>query len=224
MGQGFGAFGKMPGLGDFFRFGLPNDFLEPWDAWLQQVLLAGQDALGDDWQEAYMSAPIWRFTLSAGHMGADGVQGIMMPSVDRVGRQFPLTLARRVAVETPALDAHFANIETFTELETVALDALENDLSREALERELAEITPRAVEPLVESTAETGRLRAAGGNVMPALMAALIAPGFRAPSVWTAELEDDGRVWVTEGLPHDRDLPGFFDLRLEEDNLRVVLA
>lgn len=224
MGQGFGAFGKMPGMGDFFRLNLPADFIEPWDAWIQQVLLSGRAALGEGWQEAYMSAPIWRFSLSAGQMGPRGILGIMMPSVDRVGRQFPLTLAMPLAPGIPALDAHFTNMETFAELEAVALDALENDLSREALEAELAEVTPRAVEPLDDSTAQTGNLRAAGGNVMPALMAALIAPGFRAPSIWTAELEDDGRVWVTEGLPAEREWPGFFDLRPTDDALAAVLA
>jgi type VI secretion system protein ImpM len=35
MAAAFGAFGKMPSLGDFFRFGLPADFVSAWDDWLQ---------------------------------------------------------------------------------------------------------------------------------------------------------------------------------------------
>lgn len=227
---GVGAFGKMPGMGDFFRFNLPQAFVEPWDAWLIGLLTVGREALGERWQEAYMSAPIWRFSLSPGQMGPDGLLGIMMPSVDRVGRQFPLTLAVPLPSGTAALDAHFANADTFAALESVALDALDNDLSREALAPYLADVDLDLPEPLTSSAAEEGVLRAAGPEVVPALMAALIAPGFRAPSVWTADLEGDGRVLVVEGLPKGRDLPGFFDLSQpapsspQDDPISALLA
>ena len=31
----FGAYGKMPSLGDFFRINASRGFVEPWDIWLQ---------------------------------------------------------------------------------------------------------------------------------------------------------------------------------------------
>jgi len=53
---------------------------------------------GEDWLDSYLTAPIWRFLLSSGVCGQMPMLGVMMPSVDRVGRYFPLT----VVVELPA--------------------------------------------------------------------------------------------------------------------------
>ena len=48
-----------------------------------------------------MMAPIWRFALAPGVAGPLPMLGVMMPSVDRVGRQFPLTLAAPMAEASP---------------------------------------------------------------------------------------------------------------------------
>ncbi|MEO0912830.1 MAG: type VI secretion system-associated protein TagF, partial [Pseudomonadota bacterium] len=121
----FGAFGKIPALGDFFRIGLPPAFTEPWDAWVQAGLLAAREAFGADWDGHYNSAPIWRFSLAANLAGAKPVQGVIMCSVDRVGRQFPLTLAAQCAEDVTPAEAHFAGADIFAALEAIALDALE---------------------------------------------------------------------------------------------------
>ena len=84
----FGAYGKIPALGDFFRLGAEREFVTPWDIWLQTTLLAARKSLGDRFEDCYMSAPIWRFALPPSIAGTQGVVGILMPSVDRVGRQF----------------------------------------------------------------------------------------------------------------------------------------
>ena len=107
MPDGVGAFGKMPSAGDFFRLNAPPGFVRAWDGWLQQAMLEGQRALGPAWDDAYMSAPIWRFTLTAGLAGPHKAQGVLMPSVDRVGRRFPLTLMRALDTPGPAPHDHF---------------------------------------------------------------------------------------------------------------------
>ena len=89
------------------------------------------------WSDAYMSAPIWRFTLAPGLAGRAGMLGVFMPSVDRVGRQFPLTLAIRLDGESPALASHFAAGRTFEHLETIALAALDDDTTRDRLAESL---------------------------------------------------------------------------------------
>jgi len=88
-----GFFGKIPSRGDFVRAGLPRSFISPWDEWLQAMLPASREALGETWQDAWMEAPIWRFLIQPGICGPDAVLGVFMPSVDRAGRYFPLTLA-----------------------------------------------------------------------------------------------------------------------------------
>ena len=45
--RGAGAFGKMPGMGDFLRLDLPAGFTRAWDTWLQAGLISARDrALG----------------------------------------------------------------------------------------------------------------------------------------------------------------------------------
>ncbi|MBF2984305.1 type VI secretion system-associated protein TagF, partial [Pseudomonas aeruginosa] len=41
-----GFYGKLAGRGDFVSRGLPNTFVEPWDAWLASGMRASQDELG----------------------------------------------------------------------------------------------------------------------------------------------------------------------------------
>lgn len=134
MSAAFGAYGKMPSLGDFFRINLPRSFVEPWDAWLQKSLAASQSALGAAWEEAYMSAPIWRFSLPRNVAGAAPMLGVLMVSVDKVGRKFPLTLA------SPQAADHDEAAQTFEALEDAALMALEDSTTRDSLASALGTI------------------------------------------------------------------------------------
>jgi type VI secretion system protein ImpM len=87
-----GYFGKLPAKGDFLRASLPEDFIAPLDAWCRDCLASSRAALGERWDEAWMSAPVWRFLLPAGACGAQAVLGVWLPSMDRVGRHFPFML------------------------------------------------------------------------------------------------------------------------------------
>jgi type VI secretion system protein ImpM len=98
-GAAIGFCGKLPARGDFVSIGLPRGFVEPWHDWMQRMLAASRAALGDDWLAAWNVAPIWRFALPPGGCGPDAALGLWMPSIDRVGRQFPLTFAA-VAAES----------------------------------------------------------------------------------------------------------------------------
>lgn len=87
-----GLYGKLPSHGDFLRRRASDDFVSTWDAWLQDCMTASRSAMGDRWLEVYLTSPVWRFSGAAGACGAAPVIGVMAPSVDRVGRYFPLTL------------------------------------------------------------------------------------------------------------------------------------
>ncbi len=75
------------------RRALPQSFVLPWDSWLQTVVGAARDSLGDRFESAWDAAPCWRFCLPPGVCGDDAVAGVLMASEDAVGRRFPLTLA-----------------------------------------------------------------------------------------------------------------------------------
>jgi hypothetical protein len=78
----FGFWGKLPSRGDFLGTGLPKAVVETWDSWISASLAASQAAMGEDWQPAWMEAPVWCFFASAGCFGSDSVSGVWMPSVD----------------------------------------------------------------------------------------------------------------------------------------------
>lgn len=94
-----GFYGKLASRGDFVSRGLPQSFIQPWDAWLAAGLLASQSQLGGAWLNAYLVSPLWRFALAPGVCGPDAVTGVLMPSIDRVGRYFPLTVACLLPVD-----------------------------------------------------------------------------------------------------------------------------
>jgi type VI secretion system protein ImpM len=92
-----GLYGKVPALGDFFVRRLPGEFCEPWDQWLQQVVAALHAREPERWGAIFDGWPAYCFTLDAGTCGPVPVIGVVVPSRDRVGRRFPLTLAVALA-------------------------------------------------------------------------------------------------------------------------------
>lgn len=213
---GFGAFGKMPSAGDFFRLNTPVGFVRVWDNWLQQVMLAGQGAYGRDFDGHYMSAPIWRFTLPAGQAGAAKVMGVMMPSVDRVGRRFPLTLMAPLATPGPAALDHLSDAAVFARLEDVALDALEDTMTRDKLSEVLADISVpdmRAVAPLPAANARLVRMGPTGAELLsPALAGEPLEARLKGCSLWTAILDGVPRMMACPGLPQGEAAMRLFDL------------
>jgi type VI secretion system protein ImpM len=88
-----GYFGKMPVRGDFLSRDLPREFVEPWDDWIQLALQNSREQLSDRWLDFYLTSPVWRFALAPAICGKTPWIGVLMPSVDSVGRYFPLTVA-----------------------------------------------------------------------------------------------------------------------------------
>jgi len=84
-------FGKLGAKRDFIALVTPRRFLEMWEPWIQACMSASRHQLGAQWQNAFLTAPVWRFWLGADISGTT-VVGAIMPSVDGVGRYYPLTL------------------------------------------------------------------------------------------------------------------------------------
>lgn len=88
-----GFFGKLPARGDFVGGGLSAALVATWHGWMQQRLAESRDELQEGWTEAWLVAPVWRFALPPGQCGTQSVTGLFLPSVDKVGRYFPLLAA-----------------------------------------------------------------------------------------------------------------------------------
>jgi len=153
-----GLFGKLPAKRDFIAINAPGGFLTTYEKWLQGGLTASRLALGQAWQEAYLNAPIWRFWLGAAH-GGQTVAGAFMPSVDGIGRYFPLTVfavaTPGAAIPPPELDPQDAWFEA---IEDFLLQALEPQASYEAVAQRLATLPVPHDQHLAAPPADMTRL------------------------------------------------------------------
>ena len=131
-----GFFGKIPSKGDFVQAGLPRSFVDAWDGWMQDRLAASRRILGDAWLDLWMEAPIWRFRLASGLCGPAAAAGVWMPSIDRVGRHFPLTFA-----------ALGSGTGWIAEAEAIGIETLEQDLPIETI---IARLRGIAIDPAPE--------------------------------------------------------------------------
>lgn len=122
-----GFYGKVPSKGDFVSRNLPRTFIDPWDQWLQESIANSQQQLGEQWLENYLTSPIWRFALSKGVCGDNAWTGLVMPSVDSVGRYFPLTLATPVNDPSQLLSIADNEQQWFLQAEDIALSALDQN-------------------------------------------------------------------------------------------------
>lgn len=206
-----GFFGKVTSNGDFVGRRLPRSFQQPWDGWLQAGLRQSRQALGERWVPTWLSSPIWRFALAPGVCGDDGWTGLMMPSVDRVGRHFPLTLAAGVAALRP-LDCITQYEAWFASLEELALSSLCEEFSLEAFDAALCALAGQPAD---------GVSAPAAGTVIsldspPALvLQALATAALSGHSLWWT----DGSPQVARCLLVCRSLPapGAFAALLDGD-------
>lgn len=137
-----GLHGKLPQHSDFVTRNLPMTFCTGWDDWMQRSLLASQDALSNHWLEIYLTSPIWRFVLSRGVVDDQVWAGVMVPSVDKVGRYYPLVLAQPCAAEILPTVPLIESSAWFEALEAFALQALQDNLPFAELEHQLNQLAP----------------------------------------------------------------------------------
>jgi type VI secretion system protein ImpM len=117
-----GYYGKVPVRGDFVHAGFPRDFNDPWHDWQSRVIAGSRTIMGEAWLDAFLEAPVWRFVLSGGLCGARAAIGLILPSVDKVGRYFPLTLAALSDAGTPDAEAWSGWLDSVEDLGRQALD------------------------------------------------------------------------------------------------------
>jgi len=133
-----GFYGKVASRGDFVSRGLPQSFVQPWDAWLAAGLRASQQQLGEGWLDAYLVSPLWRFVLAAGVSGPGAMVGVLMPSIDRVGRYFPLTVAQTLDIDQ-SLAAVIGSPELwFEQVEALMLSTLEENADFSAFDHSVS--------------------------------------------------------------------------------------
>lgn len=176
-----GFFGKVTSHGDFVGRRLAPAFQQAWDGWLQGGLQLSKTALGPAWLATYLSSPIWRFALAPGVCGERGWAGLLMPSVDRVGRHFPLTLACALPPSMPLLDCMTSHETWYGRLEALALSSLGEQFSLDDFDAALsaaaqpdgAVVAPAG--PIIALDATRSLADADGAGLMRAIAGAALA-------------------------------------------------
>jgi type VI secretion system protein ImpM len=160
-----GFYGKLPSHGDFLRRRTAEAFIRVWDAWLQACMTGSRAALGDRWLDLYLTSPAWRFACAPGAAGPTAVAGVMAPSVDRVGRYFPVTVVAELPGDVNVLALAVDARAFFDAAERLVIDTLETErVDLEHFDAEVArlgdEITRAGVsQPVVLEPASTALLR-----------------------------------------------------------------
>jgi type VI secretion system protein ImpM len=191
-----GLFGKLGAKRDFIALATPRSFLEAWEPWMQSSLSASRHQLGERWQQAFLTAPVWRFWLGAGICGTTAV-GAIMSSLDGMGRYYPLTLhaiadegAPIAPPDVETQDEWFGEAESFL-LSTLAHDAAFDDISQRldglAVPRTLSRAaSDRNIVPLGDNMAAMATTGADFATPMSALRAARPEVYAAASFWWTA--------------------------------------
>jgi type VI secretion system protein ImpM len=136
-----GWFGKMPALGDFASRRLPDAWIAAWDDWLRHELATLRDELDDDaWLALYMVAPVRRFWLAPGLLTPAAWLGVLMPSVDSVGRHFPLTLATPLGGGHDHFVDALANADWLDAADALAREVLDPAFGVAALEQAILQL------------------------------------------------------------------------------------
>lgn len=146
--MGIGIFGKLPAKRDYVQSGMPSGLMELLDPWLQAAVAQSRNDMGQGWLQTYLASPIWRFWLG-NRVAGQTVLGALMPSVDGVGRYFPLLCAavHERPIVPPDIDPQD---KWFEELEGHMLAALSDDATFEGLTRGIGSMdSPEAPLPLV---------------------------------------------------------------------------
>lgn len=242
-----GWFGKLPSLGDFAQRRLPPEFVQVWDDWLGAELARVRMRHDSGWLQAYLGSPVWRFVLLPGTLtpAAPAWTGVLMPSVDKVGRYFPLTLAVEIGTVPDQAKDVDGLLAWLQDLDDVAADALHEDWSLDQLEHELVgrpAPEPRPFDPedtqfgLAGSDLDDGmgqlsdvfdELRVTGGpgRMLPAparrelarVLALQVVQSRRGLALWWCDVPDDARVLISRGLPTHQRFDALFGLNNGHD-------
>lgn len=209
-----GFFGKIPSHGDFITRNLSRNFLDAWDQWLQSSVAESKAQLGERWLDVYLTSPIWRFAVMPGLCGRRGWAGILMPSVDRVGRYFPLSIATPLADGVTPIQVQACANAWFEAIEGLALRTLDDDhFEANGLQSALEVVTELelAAMPLetLSLTSEAWSwvvLGPAGADVSVGLAHSLVGRAASPYSLWwtPGSNETTAAALAVAGLPEPR--------------------
>ncbi|MES2259270.1 MAG: type VI secretion system-associated protein TagF [Pseudomonadota bacterium] len=198
-----GFFGKVTSHGDFVSRRLAPGPLAVWDAWLQAAMQGSRDALGPRWLETYLTSPIWRFALAPGVCDNNAWAGVLMPSVDRVGRHFPLTIIAGAPGGGALFDWLANGKPWFDQLENLALSSLDEGFMLDRFDSQLQAMPPLSDAAAGQAGPAGFRLPIPSIDALGGQMPQLAAAALRGQSLWWTDgsAQVEPCVLLCRGLP-----------------------
>lgn len=223
-----GYYGKIPAVGDFISYNLIRDFVKPWDDWLQTVITETKDALGDEWLNTYLTSPIYRFVLTPGNCGEEGYFGVMIPSVDRVGRYFPFMICTPLPQQANPFEQLAQLEEWFDFAEQIALRTLEADFDTDELTAAMQQLDiiyqstfTTAADEFQTKSNSSGYIAIRqsmhetqnNASIYSSLLNSLLQEVSYAYSIWWTKGSQvvQPSMLVTQGLPPAKQVSAFYD-------------
>lgn len=221
-----GYYGKIPSKGDFITQALPRNFTDPWDIWLREVLANSKAELGDKWMEYYLTTPLYYFSLSSGVCGNHTWLGVMMPSVDSVGRYFPMTICKSFSESSNPLNLIENEKQWLENAEKLLLSCLDEDFSLPEFENGLSQLhnDDNNETTITLKKSSMNRFMDSAWNfpvhekedlavIYPELVNSMLRTFYSTFSVWRTHGSDNilpGFV-ISEGLPSHQSVTAFMD-------------
>ncbi|WP_111642397.1 type VI secretion system-associated protein TagF [Marinimicrobium alkaliphilum] len=203
MATAAGFYGKLPAHGDFVYRGLPTACIHVWDEWLQALVGTAREQLGEHWLDVYLTSPIWHFVLSPGVLDEHVWAGVVLPSVDRVGRYFPFSIMTQLPGSAAPVGTLATNATWFEDVETLALQALDGQLRIDELADALAHTPIQAAFSELALSAPLTDPSVFPLDAYPLMLDRCLASQLPSYSVWSTQGSDrvDPCLASTGGLP-----------------------
>ena len=238
-----GFYGKLPSHGDFLRRRVSDAFVDGWDAWLRECLASSRTALGAQWLDVYLTSPAWRFVCAPGACGPAPVMGLLAPSVDQVGRYFPLTVVAELPddvclVTAAAASGRFLDTAERLVIETLAADLVDFnrfDQGVAGLQEEFAQVVERppiildpAAVSVLEETPQAWQLPMGASfhlsSAFEQLLSLQLEAKFRPLVLWWTDGSSvvEPSWLVLKGLPGPSLYPAFLEGSWNERRWRTV--
>lgn len=208
-----GIFGKIPQQADFVNLNIAEPIAQAWHRWAANGISVSREQLGAQWQDYYLTSPIWHFVISPGALGETGLAGVMIPCVDGIGRYFPMIAGAMGYFNL--WQATAAGHQWYDTLDAFALSVLDEKLDYNSIVSALPSITlpdffsychyqqqtlPKDLKSTLGLSANDGTN---ASDLSQALFNLLIQQHYASPCLWWTKGSDHvaACMRISEGLP-----------------------
>ena len=227
-----GLYGKLPAYGDFIFRNLNSTFINAWDEWLQSFVAGSREQIGDDWLDIYLTSPIWRFVLSPGVIDQQAWAGLLMPSVDRVGRYFPISIVQALPLQLSPVNMLIGQGAWFEQVEALCLEALDGKIDADNMVEQLGAISLNS-QNAYQATGHLGEMGpqlfglsqspSALGDLMPYWLNASLTSSLSSFSLWQTDGSEliSPMVFCCQGLPPIGGIAAMLDGQWQKRNWKI---